>query len=93
LNKTKFAFEPHWSFKPKINILAAKLAANYRYTLLIGPDNFSAFFGVIHYVLDLKVSRHLKRKIIIFEHNLIVTTRWLQFESKKKAVLESSYYA
>ena len=77
MNKPKFAFEPHWSFKPKINVLAAKLAANfkpkinvlaaklaanYRYNLLIGTDKVSASFGPIHSVLEVKVRRHLKRK-------------------------------
>jgi len=84
LSKPKFAFEPHWSFKPKINVLAAKLAANYRYTLLMGLGNVSTSFGVIHSVLEVKVIRHFKRKIMKFEHNLIITTRWLQFESKNE---------
>jgi hypothetical protein len=71
LSKPKFAFEPHWSFKPKINVLAGKLATNYRYTLLMGLDNVSATFGVIPSVLEVKVIRHLKRKIMKFEHNLL----------------------
>lgn len=70
------------------NVLAANLAANYRYTLLIGPDNVSVSFGVIHSVLEVQVSRHLKRKIVKFEHNLIITTRWLQFESRKIAIMD-----
>jgi len=85
LSKAKFAFEPLWSFKQQINVLAAKLAANYRYTLLIGPDNVTASFGVNHSVLEVQVNRHLKRKIIKFEINLIITTRWFQFDSKKSA--------
>jgi hypothetical protein len=91
LEQTQICFETHWRFKPKINVLAAKLAVNCRYALLIGPVNVSASFGVIHFVLEVQVSRNLKRKIIKFEHNLIITPRWLQFESKKSAVMESSY--
>jgi hypothetical protein len=87
LELTQICFRAPLKLQTENKCTGCKASNKLQYTFLMDLDNVSPSLGVIHSGLEVKVIRHLKRKIVKFEHNLIIKTRWLQFEPKKRAVM------